>query len=134
MLIDGLSEEISVVFVGYGATFCVNTVEVLAPKVELPPYCAVMECDPLPNVVVLNVASPFVLRAPVPSEMAPSKNVTVPDVGVPPDGLVTIAVNWTDCPKAEGLKEERTCVEVAIGLFVKLKLAGGAVPALAVTV
>ena len=49
--------------------------------------------------VVVYVATPEVLSVPMPSDVAPSRKVTVP-VGVPVPGPVraTVAVNVTDSP------------------------------------
>ncbi len=65
----------------------------------------------------MNVAVPVPDNAPVPNEVAPSRNVTVP-VGVPAPGAVTVtvAVNVTDCPKTDGLTDEATVVDV-LALF-----------------
>jgi hypothetical protein len=61
----------------------------------------------------VNVAWPEPFRVPVPRVLGPSLKVTVP-VGVPAPGLftVTVAVNVTDCPNADGLAEELTDVVV----------------------
>src|SRR5947208_3363521 len=63
-----------------------------------------MECVPVPSVLVANVACPEPSSAPVPSEFAPSLNVTLP-VGVPPPELTT-AVNVTGCPYVEGFASD----------------------------
>jgi hypothetical protein len=55
----------------------------------------VIECDPVVSDDVDSFAIPLEFRVFVPSELAPSKNVTVP-VGVPLALLVTVAVNVTD--------------------------------------
>jgi hypothetical protein len=59
----------------------------------------VIECDPTVRLDVDSVALPT-LRVPLPNEMAPSKNVTVP-VAVEGD---TVAVKVTDCPTVDGLR------------------------------
>jgi hypothetical protein len=71
-----------------------------------------MECDPVVNVDVLNVA---VLpdSDPDPILVAPSKNVTVP-VGVP-EAVVIVAVKVTLCPNVDGFKDEVTVVVVVAG-------------------
>ena len=55
-----------------------------------------------------NVAIPA-LSVPVPSVVAPSLNVTVPVAVLG----VTVAVNVTDCPNAEGLVLDATVVVLA---------------------
>ena len=62
---------------------------------------------------VVSVALPAD-RLAVPSVAAPSKNVTVP-VGVPKAGAtaVTVAVNVTACPRADGFSDDVTVVELA---------------------
>ena len=50
---------------------------------------------------------------PVPSEVPLSENVTGP-VGVPPEVLVTVAVNVTDWPLTDGLSDDASAV--ALGL------------------
>jgi hypothetical protein len=86
------------VFIFAGAeTTTVTTVEVDTAKFASPEYAAVMLCDPTVSDAVLKVAVPP-LKVAVPSEFAPSLNVTVP-VGVPlPDCGATVAVNVTSCP------------------------------------
>ena len=60
----------------------------------------------------MNVAVPPD-SVPVPSVVAPSRNVTVP-VGVPVPGgtTATVAVNVTDCPNTDGLADDATVVVV----------------------
>ena len=68
---------------------------------------------PMLSEVVVNVATPPTLIDWVPIREAPSKNDTVP-VGVPaPVVTVTLAVNVTDWPNAEGLLEEERAVLVS---------------------
>src|SRR5262245_32488163 len=66
---------------------------------------------PAVSVVVVNVATPPTPTAAVPSVFVPSRNVTVP-VGVPVAAL-TVAVNVTASPAAEGFAEEIRFVVVA---------------------
>lgn len=55
------------------------------------------------------------LSVPLPIELAPSRNETVPE-GVPGEVLLTVAVNVTDCPVADGLADDATEVVVfAVG-------------------
>ena len=67
------------------------------------------------NVAV--VTPPVVESEPVPSVVALSLKVTVP-VGVPLPGATaaTVAVNVTDCPKAEGFALDATAVVVVAWL------------------
>ena len=104
-------------------TVCVSVVDTLAEKLESLPYEAVTECDPAGRLAVLNVATPSV-KVPMPSDVLPSLNVTVPD-GVPDPGAVavTVEVNVTDAPVAEGFNDETTEVLVA-ALFTTCDSAG----------
>jgi hypothetical protein len=85
-------------------------------KLLSPAYTAVIVCEPMASELILKVAaSPD--SVPVPSVVAPSLKVTVP-VGVPLPGAttLTVAVNVTDCPYAEGLPDVLTPV-VVLALF-----------------
>ena len=62
--------------------------------------------------LVEKVAWPLPLTAPLPSAVAPSLNVTVPAVTVPPIRDVMVAVKVTDWPKTDGLTEDATDVDV----------------------
>jgi hypothetical protein len=63
-------------------TVCVKALEVLAAKLEFPPYAAVMEWDPAVSAEVVSVATPELLIAiALPSVVDPSLKVTEP-VGV----------------------------------------------------
>ena len=106
---DGLRDEVSEVEVLALFTVCVSTAEVLPEKLALPPYTAVMECDPTARVEVANVAFPPA-SVPVPKVFTPFLKVTVP-VGVPPVD-VTVAVNVTLAPNVEGFSDEATEVEL----------------------
>jgi len=66
-----------------------------------------MECEPTANVEVLYDAVPLLI-VPVPRVVVPSLNVTVP---VAVDG-VTVAVNVTEEPYADGFAEDATVVVV----------------------
>ena len=75
---------------------------------------AVMECDPTERVDLVMIA--WLLRSvPVPSEIVPSLNVTVP-LGVPEVAGLTVAVNVTVCPDTEGFADETSVVDVAAAL------------------
>jgi len=68
-------------------------------------------CEPLANVEVLYVALPLLIVA-VPSVVLPSVNVTVPVAVVG----VTVAVNVTEAPYADGFADEAS-VTVVLPLF-----------------
>jgi hypothetical protein len=74
-----------------------KTVEALAANMESPPYAAVTECVPTVSVDVVKVATALLFKAPVPSAVVPSRNVTVP-LGVPGLLDVIVAVNVTAVP------------------------------------
>lgn len=81
----GFGFAVTVVVVEAWLTVCVKTTEVLPFKLELPLYTAVIECDP---VVSEETASWAELPESVadPSELEPSKNVTVPVAETPEGG------------------------------------------------
>jgi hypothetical protein len=68
----------------------------------------VIEWVPTLSADVLKVATPLALSVPVPSGVAPSRNVTGP-VGVPVPDAVTVTA-W---PKVDGLTLEASVVVVA---------------------
>ena len=90
---DGFADETSVTVVLALFTIWVSTEDVLPLYLELPPYEAVIECEPCASFELLKVACPL-LSVPVPRVVPPSLNVTVP---VAKKG-VTIAVNVTELP------------------------------------
>jgi hypothetical protein len=71
----------------------------------------VIDCEPLASVEVLYVALPLLIVA-VPSVVLPSLNVTVPVAVVG----VTVAVNVTEAPNADGFADEAS-VTVVFVLF-----------------
>jgi hypothetical protein len=93
-------------------TVCVSAGEVSAAKFVSPLYCAVIECDPGVSAVVDNVAFPPAPTVPIPREVAPSKNVTVPVI-VPAVAEETVAVNVTLAPVVDGFKADVTTEVVA---------------------
>jgi len=76
-----------------------------------------MASAPRGKVVVARLALPPA-RATVPSTVAPELNVTAP-VGVT-IAEATVAVNLTDCPNVDGLREETTVVVVVAGFTIWL--------------
>ena len=109
----GFELEARVVTVAAEPTVCANVAEVLVRKWESPLYFAVIECEPSISAVVcvLKVATPPD-RLPLPSEVLPSKKVTLP-VGAPPYAGLTVAVRVTTWPYEEGLVLELTVVDVS---------------------
>ncbi len=84
-------------------------------KLPSPLYCAViLGCAPTLSAEVASVATPLRFTLPVPSVVAPSKNVTVPE-GVPAPGALTdtVAVKVTLWPKTDGLGADVTLVVVS---------------------
>ena len=78
-------------------------------KFVAPLYAAVMLCVPAVRLLVVNTALPLLTR-PVPSDVLPSLNVTVPVIGLAL--LLTVAVNVTLRPYTDGLMDEVTAVLV----------------------
>ena len=72
---------------------------------------------PTVRVAVLKVAWLEEFTDPVPSVLAPSKKVTVPDVGLLPPLPVTVAVKVTVCPVTDALTEEKTVVVVLVAAW-----------------
>lgn len=91
------AELTSTAVVAAGVMVSVAAVEVLAVKLESPPYAAVMECVPTVSVEIVKVALPPLFSVPVPSVIVPSRKVIAP-VGVPLPVEVTVAVNVTGVP------------------------------------
>src|ERR1051326_1458248 len=87
---DGFADDANVAVAAALTTVCTHAGDVLAMYPPSPPNAAVMECVPTASSGTLSCAAPALIVA-VPSEVAPSKNCTVP---VAPAG-VTVAVNCT---------------------------------------
>lgn len=97
-----------------------STDDMLAAKLVLPKYCAVMGCEPAVSDDVVTVATPPVSTLePVPMGVGVpvllSMKVTFP-VGVPPVELelLTTAVMRTDAPTAAGFGEELSAMNVGV--------------------
>src|SRR5207237_1079757 len=79
------------------------TVDTLPLKFPAPPYVAVIARSPTVSVLVVSVTCPAALSVPLPSEGAPSRNVTVPvAVPFPAATAPTVAVNLTGSSDACG--------------------------------
>lgn len=96
-LVAEATELTNAVVVATGVMVSVAAAEVLALKLESPPYAAVMECVPTVSIEIVKVAIPLLFRVPVPSVVVPSRKVTEP-VGVPLLRGVTVAVNVIGVP------------------------------------
>jgi hypothetical protein len=96
-----------------GVIVSVTAAEVLVAKTALPAYLQVIEWLPTVSVDVVKVATALLFKDPVPSEVVPSKKVTVP-VGVPELLDVIVAVNATGAPlDAEAAELTSTAVVAA---------------------
>ena len=112
---EGLTEDVNAVVVLALLTTWFTAELVLVTKLESPEYTAVMLCVLTPKLVTAaDVAEPE-LRVTVPSEVAPSKNSTVP-VAVPAPGetALTVAVKATDSPNTEEVVEANVVVVLAL--------------------
>jgi hypothetical protein len=86
--------------------------DVLALSYVSPAYAAVMECAPSASVLMVSVATPLELSTLAPSEVVPSRKVTMP-VGVfDPEAGLTVAVKVTKLPVAMALALARRTVVV----------------------
>jgi hypothetical protein len=120
-----VADAASLVVEAVGVIVAATTVTVTAgeeevAKLESPAYEAVMECVPTAKVVMARVATPDPFNVPVPRDVVPSRNVTVP-VGtvVSPLGPTTVAVRVTLCPAVTEVGEAASAVvEVATGVVV----------------
>src|SRR5258708_18245304 len=92
-------------------TVSISTADTLAFSLTSPPYFAVIECDPVERLDVVNVAVPPLSGA-VPSRTEPSKNCTAP---VAVEGEIA-ALNVTGCPPLDGLRLDVSVVAV-LALF-----------------
>jgi hypothetical protein len=96
-------------------TNCATALDVLVVKFVLPGYTAVMEWFPSVSAVVEYVATPVLSVVLVPKVADPSLKVTTDPSGTGPapgEVTVTVAVNVTDCPETDGLREEVKAVLV----------------------
>lgn len=91
---------------GISLTDCTSVGEVLAARFPLPEYLATIVWSPTANVEVEKRASPlWRSTGTVPRRTSPSKNCAVP-VSTKETVGTTVAVNVTDWPLVEGLREE----------------------------
>ena len=90
---DGFALEVRLVVVVMVFTVCVSVGDVLAAKLEEPPYAALIAWDPTASDDVVKVAIPPA-SVTVPSVVVPSRNVTLPLAEL---GL-TVAVKVTELP------------------------------------
>jgi hypothetical protein len=80
-------------------------------KFAVPLYVAVIMFVPAGNEVTDTAAVADEVNVNVPSVFAPDWKVTDP-VGVPPLAAVTVAVNFTAAPNAEGFNDEVSATAV----------------------
>jgi hypothetical protein len=94
-------------------------------KPELPEYTAVKERAPVDSMLMVNVATPDALRFTIPSNVEPSKKLTVPSAD--PFGIgMTEAVRATDCEEIAGLGLTSSEVLVVVGARVEMTSVIGA--------
>ena len=107
-------EETSAVALGFPLTTCASAGdEVLPPKVESPPYCAVIEWEPIASADVISVALPAV-SPPGPAKWRRQGKSQCPlACRLCP---LTVAVNITDWPTAEGFRDEPSVVRLELHL------------------
>jgi len=96
------------------AMVSVSAAEVLAARVALPEYLAVIECVPTVSVDVAKVATAPPFSVPLPSVVVPSRKVTVP-VGVPEVLDEIVAANVTGAPLDAEAAELTSAAVVEIG-------------------
>jgi len=111
-----LREDVNDVELAAALTVCVSAADVLPVKFPAPPYTAVRLWLPALKAEVVKVATPEAFSVPVPNEVVPSLNVTVP-LGVPPPE-VTVAVNVTAPPYVDGLGNDVRDVELVAAMTV----------------
>src|SRR5437016_3098340 len=101
--------------VGAGFTTCgtCESLPLLATKLTLPEYAAVIVCVPTASDDVTNVAVTEVFSAVCPMGVPASLKATVP-VGTPAPGAtaLTVAVNTTGWPHTDGFGVKETTTEV----------------------
>lgn len=100
-----------------------SAADVLPVKFVSPVYWAVIECAPTESALVVSVAWRAALSVAVPSEVVPSRKVTVP-VGVPLPGATTftVAVKVTACPTVAGFTDDATVVVVPCFVTIRLNV------------
>jgi len=111
-----LINAVLVATAAFGVMVSATAADVLAAKLESPPYAAVIECDPTVSVDVVKVATPWLFNVPVPGAVVPSRKVTVP-VGVPEVLDVIVAVNVTGEPLDAETAELINAAVVAVVAF-----------------
>ncbi len=109
----GFGDEVSVVTVVARFTTCATGFDLLGPKVESPPYAALMLSVPPDRLEMENVADPP-LNGEVPSGFGPCKNVIVSPSGGAPCAEVTVAVKVTDWPYDDGFIDDEIEVVVVV--------------------
>jgi hypothetical protein len=117
-----LTVAVVTVVVEAALTTCVNTLEVLATKPDVPAYSAVRECDPAESSGTERDVVPPTIDA-VPSVLDPSLNVTVPLFGAGPKTGTIDAVRVSE-PNVEGFWEEYSNVVVLTGAAVTVTETG----------
>src|SRR5439155_1301539 len=111
----GFADDATVVVVDALPMVWLSAADVLPVKPVSPAYCAVIVCAATARELVASVAWRAAFSAPAPSDVAPSKNVTVPvGVALPEATAFTVAVNVTACPTTAGFADDATVVVVDV--------------------
>ena len=116
---DGFALDATTVEVAAGFTTSESAAEVLPAKLRSPEYEAVIECEPRAKFDT-EIWVTSLERLPVPRELVPSKNVTVPVARVPLTEGTTVAVRMTGCPNDAGLELTPTATEELAGFIVSV--------------
>lgn len=114
--VDGFGDEVSIALLVVCRTTWFSTVDVLPKLAVSPTYTAVSGKVSALRFDLLRVAKPLLSSVADPIEKLPHVNFTFP-VGVTEPKEVTVAVQLTFCPYAEGLRLELSEVDVGLGLL-----------------
>jgi hypothetical protein len=115
----GFALEVSAVEVAAGFTTSASAADVLPVKFRSPAYVTVIECEPRAKFPT-EIWAPLFERKAVPTELDPSKNVTVPVARVPLTEGTTVAVNVTVWPNEAGFRFVPTVMDELAGLTVSV--------------
>jgi len=113
----GFALDVSTVEVAAGFTVSGSAADVLPEKFRSPVYVAVMECEPSAKFPT-EICATLLERFAAPSELVPSKKVTVPLARSPLTEGATLAVNVTVWPNDAGFALAPTLTDELAGFIV----------------